>query len=51
MASTAKIKMEYIDICPEALVSWYNVVPARMKKKDGGATPINQNKTINNNVH
>ena len=39
MAKKAKIRMECIETCPEAVVSWYNVVPARMKKKEGGATP------------
>jgi hypothetical protein len=40
-ASRARIKMDAHDMCPVADVISYRVVPARMKRNDGGATPIN----------
>ena len=38
-ARTARIKMELHERWPVADVIWYRVVPARMNRKEGGATP------------
>ena len=39
-AMRVRIRMDCIDTCPDAVVSSYRVVPARIKKKEGGATPV-----------
>ena len=36
----ARMRMDCIDMWPEDVVNWYRVVPALMKKKEGGATPV-----------
>ena len=40
-ASAASISIDPSEMCPVLVVSSYRVVPARMKKKEGGATPRN----------
>lgn len=39
MARTARMKMELHERWPVADVIWYRVVPPRINRKEGGATP------------
>lgn len=42
-AMAARMRIDCNERCPVVVVSSQSTVPARMKKKEGGATPIAQN--------
>ena len=47
-AMAARMETDCRETCPVAVVIIYRVVPARMKKKDGGATPTWEKQDFNN---